>query len=352
MKKLTRILALMLAGVMVFALAGCGSSDSGSSDSGDASDGTVYNISFTIHDPSTSVKTQKYQELADATYEATDGKVNITIYSSGSLVASTDVAEAVLAGTADMGWLFTPFFSGQFPMSEIISMPMSFGDAVSSTKTLIELYETEEAIQEEFSQYKVFHIYTNPSNMIYSTEPVYSADDLAGLNIRCSGTIVSEMMTAWGGSPISMGPGDIYEAIEKGTLQGFILEWSGVKSFNLDEVISYVTDISFSVAPFACVMNLDTWNSLPAEYQEIMDEIWTGEDNSVALEFAELYEEDSEAGLQRATEEYGVEIITPTGDDYESFKEIADDYIASYTEKYDCADLYEHAVEIFAKYSE
>ncbi len=352
MKKLTRIMALMLAAGMVFALAGCGSSDSSSSGSGDASDGTVYNISFTIHDPATSVKTQKYQELADATYEATDGKVNITIYSSGSLVASTDVAEAVLAGTADMGWLFTPFFSGQFPMTEIISMPMSFGDSISSTKTMLELYETEESIQEELSQYKVFQIYTNPSNMIFTTEPVYNVSDLAGLNIRCSGTITSEMMSEWGGSPISMGPGDIYEAIEKGTLQGFVLEWSGTKSFNLDEVISYVTDISYTVAPFVCVMNLDTWNSLPTEYQEIMDEIWTGEDNAVSLEFAELYEEDSDAGIERATEEYGVEIITPEGDDYDSFKAIADDYIAYYTEKYDCADLYERAVEIFAKYSE
>jgi hypothetical protein len=102
----------------------CGCGDKAGTASGDGSQtanggessepGKVYELKFTIHDPATSAKTIKYQELADEVYEATNGGVKITIYPGGSLAAAGDVAEAVKSGLADMGWLCTPLHPASF----------------------------------------------------------------------------------------------------------------------------------------------------------------------------------------------------------------------------------------------
>ena len=88
-----KTLAIILSAVMVLGMAFTVQAD------GDApADGKVYNLSFPIHDPVTSAKTQLYQEMADEVEKATNGGVKITIYPSGTLVAGTDVAEGLLAG--------------------------------------------------------------------------------------------------------------------------------------------------------------------------------------------------------------------------------------------------------------
>ena len=174
-------LALMCV-AMLLALCACGNDNSNANSNANANtgdnnasapadDGTVYNLSFTIHDPATSVKTQLYQEKADLVKEETNGAVNITIYSSGTLVAATDVAEGIIAGSADMGWMFTPFFTNQFPLTEVVQAPLQFGDVYATSMTVKQMYEEYPEVQAELSNYKVLNVYTQPGNYLFTTAP-------------------------------------------------------------------------------------------------------------------------------------------------------------------------------------
>ena len=144
MKKRFLALSLSLAMALSLLLSACGNTSSG----GENKDlDKVYELSFTIHDPATSAKVKYYESLAEQTKEATNGKVVITVYSGGSLLAPTDVAEGVLTGAADIGWLYTAFFPGQFPLTEAISLPMLFEDHGQATEVFNDLYEQSEELR-------------------------------------------------------------------------------------------------------------------------------------------------------------------------------------------------------------
>ena len=340
-----RILSLLLSACMTIALLSSCSSNTGSSggstdpgtggsttpsDSGTADPGQTYELSFTIHDPATSSKTQKYEELAAAVKEATNGAVNITVFSGGTLVASTDVADMVEGGGADMGWLFTTFFPGQFPLTEVISLPMVFTDSITATKTLLALYEQSPDLQEELSRYKILSLYCNPINYVYSNKPVHTVEDMAGQQLRAPSGVPTDMLTAWGAVPVMQGPGDVYQSVEKAVLDGCTFEWSGFDDFRLWEVIKTCTEIPVYCGIFLTVMNHDSYNNLPAEYQEILDEIWGSYD--VSLEFAQVFMDDFEEAYANA-DAAGMEIIVPDEEALAGFQVAADQYIADWVTK-------------------
>ncbi len=325
---------------------GGGAGSSGSNSSGGAGSGKTYELSFTIHDPSTSAKVAYYQTLCDQVYEQTDGGVKITIFPGGTLLAGTDVMEGVMSGTADIGWLFTTFFPEQFPMTDIASLPMAYKDNIQSTSMLLDLYEQSEILQKELSNYKILGMTCNPINYIYSTTPVRSVSDMKGLVIRATAGVATDMVSAWGGSPTLMAPNDLYESMNKKTLDGYVFEWSGNNSYNLAEVIDYCTELPITCGTFLVAMNLEKWNSLPEEYQQVIDNVW---DREASLAVAQVFLDDSEVGRQKAIDQ-GVEIITPDDAATAEFKVAADTYAQKWVEKYDAQEYYDLAMEYAAKY--
>lgn len=311
---LKRILALVFAAALVLTLCvGCGSSSSSSSgtstDSGSASTGTAstdagssdaaasdgsvpdlgdYELSMSVHDPETASNVIYLQSWADKVNEVTDGHVTITIYPSAVLSAATDIGDNVLAGAVDIGWLYTSYYAGQFPLSDVINLPMQgFGDPVVSTEVLWELYNTYDDLQEEWSQFKLLMLYGNPGMMLASSDtPITSLSDLAGRTLRCPSGPITEVITAWGASPITMSPGDIYEALEKNNISAYIFEPAGIVNFSLQEVTAYYTDYQLYDGPFGVIVNWNSWNNLPAEYQELIESVSGYEASIAAAEFS------------------------------------------------------------------
>jgi len=344
--------------VILMLFAACSSNNKPSStdgaDSTAANPDKVYEISFSMHDPATSAKLKYYQELADKTKAATNGGLKITIYPSGTLVAGTDAAEGVLSGATDMGWLFTAFFPGQFPILEAISLPMITDDSIVGTKVIQALYEESEELQAELSQYKILGIYCNPINYIYTADPVYTVSDLAGLTLRCPAGVVTDTVAAWGGTPILMGPGDMYQSIEKKVIGGYVFEWSGVGTYKLAEVTNYCTELPVNVGTFVVAMNIDKWNSLPEEYQQVIEEIWCT--NEASLDLAQIFIDDMNVARDDAINNQGVTIITPTTEQIATFKPAAETYIknwisSSSTSTFDAQAYYNTMIELIEEFS-
>ncbi len=354
MRTLSLSAALALSLSALTACGGGGSTPAGDGGTGGSTggDGKTYNLSFSMHDPATSAKTAYYEQLADQVKEATDGKVNITVYSAGSLLAAGDVAEGVLNDVADMGWLCTANFPDQFPLSEVVQLPMVAESGLEASRVLNDLYAQNEDLQKEMSAYKVFNMYTTPCMLLCTNEPVYTPGDLAGKTLRATAGVPTSMVQIWGGSPVVMGPGDIYEAIEKNTIQGAVFEWSGIGSFNLAEVIDYYTEVPITCNVYYTVMNLEKWNALPAEYQAILDDIWGGTDTGMAL--AQVFDDDYQASRKNGIENFGCTIIEPDEAQLAQFQAGADQYIADWVAAksangFDAQGYYEEAMALFSQ---
>lgn len=275
-KKLAAALAMTLAFAICVGLAGCKVEVTLPSELVNptkSEDLGTFEFSLSMHDPITTPNALYFQKWADDINAATDGHVTIKIYGSGLLAAATDVADMVKSGGCTIGWLYTSYYAGQFPLSEVINLPMQgFGDPIVSTKVLWDLYNEYSEMKAEWSSYKLLMLYGNPGMIFASAKaPIKSVSDLAGQSLRCPAGAITNVLTAWGANPITMPPPDIYQAIEKNNISGYIFEPSGITNFSLEEVTKYYTDLPMYDGPFGLIMNKEAWDSLPAKYQQIID---------------------------------------------------------------------------------
>ena len=120
------------------------------------------------------------------------------------------------------------------------------------------------------------------SSICMPTDPEYSlrrkqvktVADLATMKIRATG-LSAKIVTALGGTPISMSQGDTYEALQKGVVDATFCPIETLKGWKQGEVIDYVVDtkaIGYTTAMFA-VMNKAKWESLPEDLQKIVTEV-------------------------------------------------------------------------------
>jgi TRAP-type C4-dicarboxylate transport system substrate-binding protein len=332
MKK-AKTLALILAAMMLFtALAGCGGSTAApanssapaqSGNSGQAAapadEGKVYELSLSTHDPVTSNKTIYLQQWADEVKEASGGRLNITVYSGGALAAGTAALDALRTGVCDIAWIYTSYFSGQFPLCEVICNPIGISSVPQATNVLYDLYDKYEPLQQEVDEFEILMFHSNPTNKIstISGKEIHSIDDLKGMTFRASAGTASDLLIAWGATPIQMAPGDIYQAVQKGTVGGYIFDWSGIVSFGLQEVTANYTTMPVYLGPYFLAMNMDSFNALPEDLQQILRE-HSGRDASLGM--AWVYEGDEREG-RRTIEAAGGNFIDVTEAEQARFEE-------------------------------
>ena len=72
--------------------------------------------------------------------------------------------------------------------------------------------------------------------------------------------------------PLQMMPDETFMNIQTGVCDGVFFTQSTVWEFGMQDILHTIVETNFAGGVFSMVMNLDTWNSLPAEYQQIIME--------------------------------------------------------------------------------
>ena len=209
----------------------------------------------------------------------TDGKVSVKTYPGGTLLGAKEMMDGVIAGQADIGNLCMAYQPGRFVLTNLTSLPVGIADARSGSLVLLDIYEKYKP--EEFAAVKVLAMFTTAPTNIMSQVPVRSLDDLKGMELRASG-VPAQCLAAWGASPVGMPKSEYPEALQKGVVKGELSSLESLKDFKLAELLPFATITNTVVYPFAVVMNMDKWNSLPPDVQKVMEDLvreqseWTG----------------------------------------------------------------------------
>lgn len=103
---------------------------------------------------------------------------------------------------------------------------------------------------------------------LYSNVKVEKPQDFAGKKIRVFPPFIP-LIKSLGAAPINLPMGDIYTAMERGTVDGFVMTHLGfVKDFSWHEVTKYVIDYPLYQATAVILVNPKKWNQLPANVQK------------------------------------------------------------------------------------
>ncbi len=234
----------------------------------------------------------------------TEGKIKVNTFPGGTLLGAKGMMDGVIAGQADIGCLCMAYQPGRFTVTNAVSLPVGIPDSKVGSKVLFDLYNQYKPAA--FNKVKVLTLFTTAPANIMCKQPVRTLGDIKGVDLRASGG-AAEILKIWGANQIGMPMSATPEALQKGVVQGLFSSLEVMKDLKFAEDCKYVTLTNTVVYPFAVVMNLDRWNSLPQEVKEVMDNLsreqaeWTGDymdthvDNAVAwskkthnVEFIEL----------------------------------------------------------------
>ena len=209
----------------------------------------------------------------------TNGKVAIKTFPGGTLIKAKAMMDGVIAGTADIGCLCMAYQPGRFIVTNATALPVGFPNATVASLTLWDLYNKYKP--EGFAKVKVLTMFTCAPANIYAKVPVKNLNDLKGLQLRASGG-VAQVLKALGATAVGMPQSATPEALQKGVVKGAASSLETLKDFKYAEMCKYVTMLNGPVYPFAVVMNMAKWNSLPKDVQKVFDEmgpqqaVWTG----------------------------------------------------------------------------
>lgn len=209
----------------------------------------------------------------------TNGKVVVKTYPGGTLLGAKEMMDGVIAGQADIGNLCQAYQPGRFIISNATALPLGIPDSKTGSLVLWDIYK--KYGPEAFAKVKVLTMFTTAPANIMSKIPIRTLDDIKGVDLRASGG-AAQILKAWGANPVGMPMSQTPEALQKGVVKGLFSSLEVMKDFKFAETCKFATMTDTVIYPFAVVMNMDKWNSLPDDVKKVLDDLgteqaeWTG----------------------------------------------------------------------------
>ena len=258
--------------------------------------------------------------LAKRVQELTNDSVKIEVYPAGQLYKAREIPTAIVSGGADMGYNLTSVWSTD-TVSEINDIPFLFANHAHAAKAWAPDGELFEAFsrQMESRGMKTVHVmfYGSLFDFGNNKQQMREARDFDGMKIRGYGRLAAEGLRALGASPVVMSPGEMYLAIQRGTIDGAITGVTSLKSRKIWEVVKYSTITGATFGVMAVNISQTRWDALSKAQQDAL--LKAGQEVfewSVAISA----ERDREA-LEFITNE-GVETYKLTADDKEEWRKL------------------------------
>lgn len=207
--------------------------------------------------------------------ERTEGQVTFNLAYSGGLGAGEELLPLVARGAVDVAAIVPGYFGDQLLFSKAFQIPFVFESPEQAINVARESFANMEPFQEEMERLRVHYLFHQPLGSYYltgKTDDCATIDGLSGKRIRTFGAEIPHMMNAVGAVPLSVPVGDLYESLERGTLDYSFLNLGNVAAYNLAEVGTYQCGPTLSMAGHLVVMNRDRWDSLPEDVQAIITE--------------------------------------------------------------------------------
>ena len=179
--------------------------------------------------------------------------------------------DQVKAGVVDIAFGHTGIPRGRFPRTSLIELPFVAKSANASSRALSDLAESH--LKPEYPGVKILGMMAHNPGVIHTTKPVNSTADLKGLRIRTPNPSISAVLEHYGATPVGLPPGQIYESLQKGTIDGVTIDWTGIAAYKLNEVTDYHYDVPLYTVGFFFVMNQKRYEGLPDIVKQCVDEI-------------------------------------------------------------------------------
>jgi TRAP-type C4-dicarboxylate transport system substrate-binding protein len=245
-----------------------------------------------------------YKEIVE---KKSNGQIVMQVYPAQQLYSDKDLVNALPKGACEGGLLNSDFWAGLVKSEG----PIFFTAYFQRRDLFYKLFDSEagQIIKKDFEtigNIKVLGIVELGAGGFISKKPIRTMDELKGQRIRSYGEYTSVYLQAIGAAPVAMSSGDMYIAMQRGTIDGIISTIASIVDRKLYDVGKYmwVEETTPSV-PFLLAFNLDFWKKLPHDMQNVL------QDGAIEVqEWSKKYTLTSDIAHKKTLKEKGVTFVS------------------------------------------
>jgi TRAP-type C4-dicarboxylate transport system substrate-binding protein len=254
-----------------------------------------------------------------------EGKVSITYIGSDDVLPPFDQPEALVNGVFDVWYGAPNYWAGVVPGGDITELsPLTIPDGGPGSP----LYDYMVKLFAAKGVRHLGHAAGDPgegTHYVSTNFPVASVDDLKGKKLRVA-PLTRHFIQAAGAESITLPPAEIFLAMDRGTVEGFT--WPVADAFTRygwQTVTKYMVNQPMYRSGGSVAMNLDKWDSLSPEVQEILLKA-IAETQQFALDWFDKNQKEQEAIMTKD----GMEILKLSDEESKRWTTVANDALWAY----------------------
>lgn len=274
-------------------------------------------------------------KFAELLAEKSGGELQVRVFPGGQLGEETEVIQGVQNGIIQMTFIGHDPLAQFASITTLLSLPYLFNDHQHAFRVLDG--PVGDAIEEQLASKNLLVLgWGNNGARVYtnSRRPIEAPEDMAGLKLRSPENPVNLAITrAMGGTPLAMPYGEVYTALQQGTIDGQENAVINIYPARLQEVQKYMSMTHHLLSFTVLVVNRQFFESLSPELQEAMQAA-----ADEALAYQHQHVENVTAEMIAEMEADGVQVNWP---DLEPFREATRSVHDEYIGKQFSRELYE-----------
>ncbi|MFL0691733.1 MAG: C4-dicarboxylate TRAP transporter substrate-binding protein [Agrobacterium tumefaciens] len=216
-----------------------------------------------------------YVDFAKRVAEETNGEVNFTVFSAGSLLPPAASLQGVRDGVAQVTYHAGTYTPSELPIANLI------GDmAFYNTDPLVMAFASTEfglTNPEQLAEWKANGVvygggYSTSEYFMQCNTSIQTLEDIKGKRLRMAGGAWSRFAEYVQAVPVSIPSSEMYTGLDSGSLDCAVAAADALDSFSLKDVVTHMNTLAIGnyYAGFEWGYNAAFWQSLSPENRRVL----------------------------------------------------------------------------------
>lgn len=194
--------------------------------------------------------------------ETAAGAVEIELRHGPVIANHTNFYDRLTDDVIQVAWGMTIFNPGKWPRSLVATLPFMVENSEQGSMALCRMHEKGAFDAEMGDIVPLLFVEFPQASLHLNGHKATAMEDMAGLKVITSVPAIAGVIGAFGGAPLSFGVTELYEAIQRGSADGTIINFTAFPAFRLNEVTTDHYVIPLGGAMGMVFMAKSKWDSL------------------------------------------------------------------------------------------
>lgn len=247
--------------------------------------------------------------------ELSKGKVKFEYYPAQQLGKAKDLFQLTQSGVTDIGLVAPAYTPEKVPLSVVGELPGMFNNTCDGSRALYKISQPGGLLaQQEYAPNGLRVLFANmlaPYTVMTARGELNKFEDLAGRKVYASGGAKDIALRELGAVPVRMTGPEVYEAMHRGTIDGTMMAFIGLRPYDLQNQVKWALDgVSLGSTAILYVISEQKWQKLPPDVQKALTD-----SAQYAMQKLCEYSDKSNGEERAAFEKAGLKVHVITGDE-------------------------------------